>query len=46
MSTARLIDGKAISAQIHFETKARTQVLKDRGVTPGITFVRVGEDPA
>jgi methylenetetrahydrofolate dehydrogenase (NADP+)/methenyltetrahydrofolate cyclohydrolase len=46
MSTARLIDGKAISAQIHSETKARTQALHDRGVTPGITFVRVGEDPA
>jgi len=46
MSTARLIDGKAISAQIHSETKARAQALRDRGVTPGITFVRVGEDPA
>ncbi len=47
MSTARLIDGKAISAQIHSETKARTQALRDQhGITPGITFVRVGEDPA
>ena len=46
MSTARLIDGKAISAQIHSETKARTQVLREKGITPGITFVRVGEDPA
>jgi methylenetetrahydrofolate dehydrogenase (NADP+) / methenyltetrahydrofolate cyclohydrolase len=46
MSTARLIDGKAISAQIHSETNARAQALHDRGVTPGITFVRVGEDPA
>jgi len=46
MSTARLIDGKAISAQIHSETKARTQTLRERGIIPGITFVRVGEDPA
>ena len=46
MSTARLIDGKAISAQIHSETKARTQALREKGITPGITFVRVGEDPA
>jgi methylenetetrahydrofolate dehydrogenase (NADP+) / methenyltetrahydrofolate cyclohydrolase len=47
MSSARLIDGKAISAQIHSETKARTVALREkRGVTPGITFVRVGEDPA
>lgn len=47
MSTARLIDGKAISAQIHAETLARTRALKEKqGVVPGITFVRVGEDPA
>jgi methylenetetrahydrofolate dehydrogenase (NADP+)/methenyltetrahydrofolate cyclohydrolase len=46
MSTARLIDGKAISAQIHSETKARTEALLAKGITPGITFVRVGEDPA
>ena len=46
MFTARLIDGKAISAQIHSETKARTDALREKGITPGITFVRVGEDPA
>ncbi|MEI9998507.1 MAG: tetrahydrofolate dehydrogenase/cyclohydrolase catalytic domain-containing protein [Verrucomicrobiota bacterium] len=46
MSTARLIDGRAIAAQIHSETQARTQALRERGVIPGITFVRVGEDPA
>ncbi|MCE0483424.1 MAG: bifunctional 5,10-methylene-tetrahydrofolate dehydrogenase/5,10-methylene-tetrahydrofolate cyclohydrolase [Methylacidiphilales bacterium] len=46
MSTAQLIDGKAISAQIHSETKARTDALCAKGIVPGITFVRVGEDPA
>ena len=47
MSTARLIDGKAIAAQIHAETQARTLALKEKhGIVPGITFVRVGEDPA
>src|SRR6202453_3386359 len=46
MSSAQLIDGKAISAQIHSETQARAEALLDRGGTPGITFVRVGEDPA
>lgn len=47
MSIARLIDGKAISAQIHSETAARTLALREKkGVIPGITFVRVGEDPA
>ncbi len=44
MSSATLIDGKAISAQIHSE--ARTEALRQRGFTPGITFIRVGEDPA
>ena len=47
MSTARLIDGRAIAAQIHAETQERVRALKGkRGITPGITFVRVGEDPA
>jgi len=47
MPSARLIDGKFISGQIHSETKARTLALREKqGVTPGITFVRVGEDPA
>ncbi len=47
MSSARLIDGKAISAQIHSETQAHVRTLQEKyGVTPGITFVRVGDDPA
>jgi methylenetetrahydrofolate dehydrogenase (NADP+)/methenyltetrahydrofolate cyclohydrolase len=46
MPEAALIDGKAIATQIHGETKARVDRLKARGITPGITFVRVGEDPA
>jgi methylenetetrahydrofolate dehydrogenase (NADP+)/methenyltetrahydrofolate cyclohydrolase len=47
MSQAQLIDGKAIAAQIHSETQARVQVLVAAGrPAPGITFVRVGEDPA
>jgi len=47
MSSARLIDGKAISVQIHSETQARVRALQEKhGITPGITFVRVGDDPA
>ena len=47
MSQAQLIDGKAIAAQIHGETQARVQALVAAGrPAPGITFVRVGEDPA
>lgn len=46
MSTAQLIDGKAIAQAIHSETAARVASLKAKGITPGLTFVRVGEDPA
>ncbi len=41
-----LIDGRAISAQIHAETAAAVAVLKGRGIQPSLVFIRVGEDPA
>ena len=41
-----LIDGRAIAAQIQHELAARVAGLKKHGVTPGLAFVRVGEDPA
>ena len=43
---AELIDGKAIAESIHAETSDRVEKLKARGIIPGLTFVRVGEDPA
>lgn len=43
---ATLIDGRAIAAQIQRELAVRVAQLKQRGVTPGLAFVRVGEDPA
>lgn len=43
---SQLIDGRAISAQIHAETAARVAALSARRVVPGLAFVRVGEDPA
>ena len=46
MPTDNLIDGRAIAEQIHQETTRRIAVLKDRGVQPGLAFVRVGDDPA
>ena len=46
MPEAALIDGKQIAEAIHNETRARVDALKAKGVVPGITFVRVGEDPA
>ena len=41
-----LIDGRALAQQIHRETAARVASLKARGITPGLLFIRVGEDPA
>jgi methylenetetrahydrofolate dehydrogenase (NADP+) / methenyltetrahydrofolate cyclohydrolase len=41
-----VIDGRAIAAQLLRELAQRVAELKNRGVTPGLAFVRVGEDPA
>lgn len=41
-----LIDGRAIAHQVHAETAQRSSLLLQRGVQPGIVFIRVGEDPA
>ncbi len=41
-----LIDGRAISEQLHAETTQRVSALRARGVEPKLVFVRVGEDPA
>ena len=46
MPLANLIDGRAIAEQIHAETSQRIAALKQRGILPGLAFVRVGEDPA
>ena len=42
----KVVDGRAIAAQILRELSARVAELKNRGVTPGLAFVRVGEDAA
>ena len=46
MSTATLIDGRAIAGQIQAETAERVAGLRARGIQPGLAFVRVGEDAA
>ncbi|MBR2722344.1 MAG: bifunctional methylenetetrahydrofolate dehydrogenase/methenyltetrahydrofolate cyclohydrolase FolD [Clostridia bacterium] len=44
---AKLIDGKAISAQIRAEIKEETaQFIKERGYAPGLAVVIVGDNPA
>lgn len=44
---AKIIDGKAISAEIRGEIKAETQAfIEKHGVTPGLAVIIVGNDPA
>lgn len=45
-SPNNVVDGRAIAAQIQQELTVRVAALISRGVTPGLAFVRVGEDPA
>ena len=42
----KIIDGKAIAADIRAEIAADVSALKQDGVTPGLAVVLVGDDPA
>ena len=44
--TARIIDGKAIAQEVRAEWKVRADALKERGISPGLAVIIVGEDPA
>jgi methylenetetrahydrofolate dehydrogenase (NADP+) / methenyltetrahydrofolate cyclohydrolase len=41
-----VIDGRAIAAKVLGGLPQHVAELKKRGITPGLAFVRVGEDPA
>ncbi|MBM3857007.1 MAG: bifunctional methylenetetrahydrofolate dehydrogenase/methenyltetrahydrofolate cyclohydrolase FolD [Verrucomicrobia bacterium] len=41
-----LIDGKKIAAEVEQKLLERIALLKQRGITPGLAVVLVGEDPA
>jgi len=43
---ATIIDGKAIAAKIRGKISEEATRLKEKGVTPGLAVVLVGEDPA
>ena len=43
---AVIIDGKAVGQRVRDEAKQRTAVLLEKGVTPCLAVVLVGEDPA
>ncbi|MFN9029201.1 MAG: bifunctional methylenetetrahydrofolate dehydrogenase/methenyltetrahydrofolate cyclohydrolase FolD [Betaproteobacteria bacterium] len=44
--TARLIDGKALAAQLRAALAPRIVALRERGVQPGLAVLLVGDDPA
>lgn len=43
--TAQILDGKATAAALKTELAERVAALRERGVTPGLGTVLVGEDP-
>ncbi|MBU0519863.1 bifunctional 5,10-methylene-tetrahydrofolate dehydrogenase/5,10-methylene-tetrahydrofolate cyclohydrolase, partial [bacterium] len=44
--TAKLIDGNAIAAEIREEISAKTRILQEKGIIPGLGVILVGDDPA
>jgi methylenetetrahydrofolate dehydrogenase (NADP+)/methenyltetrahydrofolate cyclohydrolase len=44
--TAKLIDGNALAATVRGKLAERAAALKERGVTPCLAVILVGEDPA
>ncbi len=44
--TSHIIDGNTVAKQLRSQAALRTQVLKARGVTPGLAVILVGQDPA
>ena len=43
--TARILDGKATAAAIKAELRERVTRLRERGITPGLGTILVGDDP-
>lgn len=44
--SAQIIDGRKLAEEIRRELAPRLAALKERGITPGLCAVLVGEDPA
>jgi len=44
--SATIIDGTAVAAAVHAETREAIAALDTRGITPGLAVVLVGDDPA
>src|SRR5205814_10539784 len=46
VTRAALIDGGTLAEQVKAEVETQVAALKARGVTPGLTVILVGDDPA
>lgn len=44
--SAKIIDGKQVAADIRAELKKEVQVLKAKGIVPGLGVILVGDNPA
>jgi len=44
--TAQIIDGKALAKSLRIKFRERVEVLKSKGVTPGLAVILVGDNPA
>jgi methylenetetrahydrofolate dehydrogenase (NADP+)/methenyltetrahydrofolate cyclohydrolase len=44
--SATIISGTEVAKEMRAELKEKTTALKEKGVTPGLVMIRVGEDPA
>ncbi len=44
--SAKILDGKMVSKRIKDELKNEVTALKEKGITPGLAVIIVGEDPA
>ena len=44
--SAQIIDGKAISIEVRKQWKQRVDLLKDKGILPGLVVIIVGDNPA
>src|SRR5262249_3614223 len=42
----KLLDGAKVAAKVQSEVATRVAALKARGITPGLSVVLVGDDPA
>ncbi len=46
MNTPKILDGKAVAAAVLDKCRAETAKLLEKGITPGLAVVLVGDDPA